>query len=579
MTKSIRKKSIAILFAAMIAAAGLNGCGQVKETEVPTEAAVQEEAADNADVEEAEDAADQDDAAGSDDGDKADADASSVDDAQDTSVAHLKDADIWLSRNTHYVNSDDGLTRLLTCTYDEVMMDDASRKSFPELAEAIDKYNETANDFKENSMAELAEEAKYQFENTDYFVSENNEYTDEKKIKLTRVDDQVFSFTESYYSFAGGAHGYAGTFGVNIDTQTGEEIKLSDVITDEDKLIEAIYEKLDKYYPEVRENYEDADKNVYRYIKGEYKEDMCWAMMPYGISLFFNAYSLGPYALGAQTITLTYLDDPELFSDKYTADNGDWVLSREEALIDVDGDGKSDHVYMENDYVYHEDYNYSEITATNIYINDNKYTFEENSFDNDSLIIKHDDKYYMYVIGVHENDYRLIDFYELSADGAKKIGEYFGNVSPSEMDYDYDSEPNSFTDRIGVIYNPNHFYLSYRLDLLSTFSGIKAFEIGEDGRTHALDELYHVSEKVSPEFTTKIELTVKDVDEAGNVGEEKTIPVGKKFKVFRTDDETFADCRLEDGSLFRLEVDKSDWPRKIDGKELEEVLDGTIFAG
>ena len=468
------------------------------------------------------------------------------------------------------------MTRLMTCEYDEIIWDDESRNDFPELAAAIDSYNADTLKGSESAIEEYSQTAKQQYEdNQEYFM----EYSDDYKVNFARVDDQVFSFISSYYGYSGGAHGYYGNDGVNFDVATGEKIKLSDVISDEDKLLEVLLEKLKTDYPELMENEPGAEENLIGYITGENREYLSWVMMPYGVTFFFNPYALGSYAAGAQEVTITYLDNPELFTDKYSASGDEWAISSSEAYVDVDGDGKSDHIYTDNDYEYYD--NYSEVKAINIYVNDKNYSFDDSCFNYDNIFIaKHADAYFMYVIALHENDYHGIDIYMITGEDVTKSGSFFGNISARDIGFDYTSTENAYSEMKGVLYNPNHFYLSSRMDLISTFGAVKTYHMDKVGRAVPDEgQLFRVSDASGPDLSTKVEITAKEVDEEGNVGEDITIPAGKKFKVFRTDDEAFADCRLEDGSLFRLEVDKSDWPRKINGKELEEVIDGTIFAG
>ena len=570
MKKKISKQMVAFVVAAMLAVSGLSGCGAVKETEIPTETAVLEETTEEVKTEEVEESTEQEETTEEqseveEETEKVDWAAIWPETTQQTSVEHLKDANICIDEYRYDPDSDEDSDIWIGYGFQKLFINDEGRNTFPKLAEAIDKYNDGVEASKETFLSEKAEYLK------NYNGDDSAAYF-KREIKLTRVDDSVFSFieTRNQFKYNGWTQEYYTSAGINIDTDTGEEIKLSDVIADEEKLIGLIYEKLDEWDPTLRERGDNVDDIVIKYINGEYEDELCWVMMPYGITVFFNPGVLIAEAVVPLEITVTYLDNPELFTDKYTADKGNWAIPVSEAYIDVNGDGKSDHVYAES--AAGED-SYEE-TKTGIYVNDKAYTFDNPySHIKEFNIIKNGDAYYMYVITTQESDIIHTFIYKLSGSEVTFIGEEDGVISSGARDYDNDFD----FYRTGCLYNPEKFYLSYTIYMLDVFWGAKTAKIGGDGVASMLDDYYAVSEKVSPEFTAKTDITVKEVDEAGSVGEEKTIPAETKFKIFRCDYESFVDCVLEDGSLIRIEMEKSDpddiWPDLINGKSMYEVLD------
>ncbi|MBO4863469.1 MAG: hypothetical protein J5517_03840 [Eubacterium sp.] len=576
MKNRIRRSTVAFIMAAMIIAAGLGGCGQVEETEIPTEETVQEEVTEEAVTEEATESSEQEETSevqeeseeseaqnyDENEAEKIDWAAIWPDISQASEIEHLKDADICIEDYRYFVNSNDREDILLTYKYQEIILDDASRKAFPKLADTIDKYNlgkgESKNKFFLKNHTNARKEK--------YIKSHNYEtFNGEKNVLLSRVDDQVFSFVEIYSTYKGESIDTYFSSGVNLDPNTGEMIRFSDVIADEDKLIETIYEKLDEQDPGIRGNSDNADSSVVNYIKGENEEDIYWVMRPYGITIFFNPGVIVPRIMGPLEVSVTYLDNPELFTDKYTAENGNWAISLKEAYIDVNGDGKSDHIYWEDDYEDEDGGDSSYITGISIYVNDKKYSFDYNDYSNDiaSTFIKNCNDYYMYVKTTQASDMVYTYVYKLSGSEVTYVGEQDGVIYK------------------GCIYDPEHFYVSHTLFLVQVIYGIKKVKIGDDGLYSNLDKYFTVSEKSSKEITVKTDINVKEVDEAENVGTEKTLPSGVIFKIFRSDYETFADCVLEDGSLFRLEMEKSDsdsyWPNMTNGKGLWEVLEAEEY--
>ena len=80
-------------------------------------------------------------------------------------------------------------------------------------------------------------------------------------------------------------------------------------------------------------------------------------------------------------------------------------------------------------------------------------------------------------------------------------------------------------------------------------------------------------------LTTKEELPCEEVDEEGNLIGSLRIPARTKLTLLRTDDEAVVDLRMEDGRIARVQVSAMQYPHSIDGRSIEELFDGIVFAG
>ncbi len=567
----MRKKITAVCLALSMAL--MSGCAGQSTTDSSDKNVQQSESGETAEnVSEASDSeASSSEESGSDTDASAASDGASEDNASDSASAagSLKDMDMYLEKYTTYSDADDG-HRLFTGSIDKLILSDEAKAAYPKLAGLIEDYN-TQN---ENTLRDNISDASYAAEdyqnNPEYF----SEYTSEDSLSFCRVDDKILSFTDSFNGYTGGAHGYYGVSGKTYDLETETEIDLFDVIKDKDELIEYVKGQLDELYPGLRENEPDVDNCLDSYF-GEYADSICWSMEATGITIYFNPYSIASYAAGMQVIPVLFDKNPELFTDKYTNQEGDWACAGSDSYIDLDGDKVIDHVYAEDVIEYYDDY--SEIEGIKIYVNDKSYEFNLHCFKKDCYTVKKGNKYYLYVIGTSENDWRDLYVYQLAGDEVTEAGSLEGAISGPVSYYDYDEI--SYTNTEGQLYNPSHFYMSTRMDLISTFDGYRLYEADENGIPQPVESMYHCS-ATSIEFTSKVELTLDVVDEDGNVIEEdKRIAAGRVFKPYRTDNKKIADLTLEDGTIVRVEVDSSDWPRKIGGMELEEVFDGTVFAG
>ena len=101
--------------------------------------------------------------------------------------------------------------------------------------------------------------------------------------------------------------------------------------------------------------------------------------------------------------------------------------------------------------------------------------------------------------------------------------------------------------------------------------------ISEDGLVEPLQDYFDIPADFN--LTSKIDVEGKSVDESGNVGDKTTIPANSNCKLYRSDNETYVDLKLDDGSIVRIEIDDSDYPHTVNGIDIEEAFEGIMFAG
>ena len=135
----------------------------------------------------------------------------------------------------------------------------------------------------------------------------------------------------------------------------------------------------------------------------------------------------------------------------------------------------------------------------------------------------------------------------------------------------------SFSDRSPLL-DPACMYLSTRMDLMSSYSAFRAYQAGGDGMPVPLTDYYEISSGIT--LTSKVALTGEAVDtQTGQTtGEEKEIPAGSKCSFWHTNGTDTVDMMLEDGTAVRFHVTR-EWPQTVNGIDLLEAFDGTMFAG
>ena len=97
--------------------------------------------------------------------------------------------------------------------------------------------------------------------------------------------------------YLGGAHGYSGYAGMNYDPESGKLLKLSELVAEEGAFKEKVKEEVLSRYPDVEKDLTEA------YFQEKSLDDMIWTAGCEGITCYFDAYTLGPYAMGTQNVS------------------------------------------------------------------------------------------------------------------------------------------------------------------------------------------------------------------------------------------------------------------------------------
>ena len=154
---------------------------------------------------------------------------------------------------------------------------------------------------------------------------------------IVRADSDVFSVGYYLYGYYGGAHGFQYYGGVSFDAKDGHQIHLSELITDDSLLHQALEQELQYEYPEHEWYWPDVRKRLARHIihgdswnnDGLEYEDMrypySWVLTPQGVCFYFNEYSIGSYVEGYFKVLLPFDQYRGLYTGRYGKTAGDWV--------------------------------------------------------------------------------------------------------------------------------------------------------------------------------------------------------------------------------------------------------------
>ena len=466
--------------------------------------------------------------------------------------------------------AEDGKT-LVDGSYDEILFDENTKNAYPELVKSVNSYDtsikHSVEQFKDENISEIRE----RYAETPTMPLP---YVENNSMIVSRADSDILSFETSTYTYTAGVHGWYGSSGANFDVKTGKELKLFDIIKDREALVTCVQDKIKSIYPNLIESEPGVLDAVIDVFSETNVDNVNWCIKPEGITLFFNPEQLGSYAAGMQVIPVAFSENPELFKDSIHKQEGNWAITGSSAYLDTDGDGSYESLRVEDGYDHEGDNNF--IKEINVVVNDNSTTFELFSYKNSCTWIKSGSNYFLYVTSLEENDWKSTHVYKLSGETVTEVGAVTGYVSASKIEYAYD-ESGFSSEMTGCMYNPDKFYFGNRMNILSTYSGVRLSRVGEDGMPAPIEEWFKAY--ATFEITSKVELELEEVDETGNVVTTNKLDLGTPFTFYRTDGETYVDLQTHKGTIYRVHIDKKEWPQKINGQDVEKIFEGLVFAG
>ena len=441
--------------------------------------------------------------------------------------------------------------------------------NFSELSEALEAYNKSEKDYL----------LKFMDENRDYAMESylergENFYEFESTVTpyVRRADTVVTSILYYGYEYLGGVHGNYYYYGKNYDTKMGKELLLSDVVNDKEKLVSAVLEQLDIHWSDAAL---DESADIEKLLNDE--TAISWTLDYNGITVYFMPYSIASYASGAQMVTVSNGEYPDVLKEEYKktpVSYGVELANNAPFYYDVTGDGKVDEVIFS---AYESDYEGTP-GEVSFYINGDSSYSEEDWFYGAEATFVHtkNGKNYIYVESLRENDYRETACYDLSY-GISRVDSVNGGLRRIY----HEGEDNVITQ--DVLTNPESFYLCSTTQRLSTATGYKEYHIGENGVPESDDRMFVFDEENMLAFTmlTDLKASVCDMKSGELTGKEKTLKAGESVLYVGTDNEKYGYLKASDGTTVRVEVvfEKDKFGYTIDGVNTEEIFDGLFYAG
>lgn len=487
-----------------------------------------------------------------------------------------------------YVNSADGSVQInYSLKTGGLVLSDEEATAYPELNQALTLEYDTLKKNTQEDLNNLKESAE---EMVEYMQGDDNmQLIAEYAPYVLRADENVVSYEQFYDDYYGGAHGYHSYAGFTFDTKTGKKLDLYDVITGEESVKAGIIQELkNKYASEdglVENNTpeEDAD-TFFEYVDSKDQSGaVAWSLGADRLNIYYNPYNIGSWALGIVSVSLPFEKYPDAVKEEYKMGPSDYSVKigiYADYSADIYNDGSFSDVSVYPDGT--DDYANS---ALRIQIQDENGQVTSRVFDDmyyftmEAYYVKNGNRHFLHVFTHSENDWTADNVYEITNGQIRDLGYVEGTPALIRYEYNY-NEDSLFTNSEDVAaYNdPGALYLEKTMNAFSTYSGSRHYHVGSSGLLESSDP--YVAGPAEIVVIVKKALTVKKTDASGREnGKTEVIPVGTKLYFYMTDNESYVIFRYDGDQYGKVSMYNSDWPQKINGEELESVLDGLIFAG
>ena len=472
---------------------------------------------------------------------------------------------------------------LSSLNYDTISIESAG---YDELKKSIDAFNK---DMVENLTTEYADVKSWAaMEAEDIHESEYDaHYHMEESLKVVRADSDYFVILGRNSSYSGGAHGNSGFGGYNFDSKTGKELTLDDILEDKETAAYAIAQNIleehdaEEFYAidydateEVAQ--EQLSNAIYNdYFADGHEYDLTFVLGNNGIHFYFNPYAIAPYAAGIIHAMISYDEQAGMIKQDLNLARENYIESMFYGLYGTDtynadiDNGWYKNISIAAEYGYSDDYQNSWIEKFILYINQGqedevKVETEAYGYGFDSYFIADNGRYFVYTDLLSESDYHTLYCFEVTGGEPKYVGLYPGQLMPGN--------------------DISELKICSRINVLSTYGGVKRYKVGYDGLPDAIDDYYTIINIEMPLTSTK-ELEVYKVseDDITKDLEKITCPVGTKFTFKYTggqkgSEQDWAVFELEDKNLVKIYVDTREYPFLIDGTSEYDYFEILYYA-
>jgi len=227
--------------------------------------------------------------------------------------------------------------------YSGAVLSEDSRQMYPALTETLDQVQNmmirSMEDEYDNLLVTANEELA--FLGNDSFVTKVSTLD----TQIRRADSVAVSVLSDSYLVYGNINGrYLN--GTTYDTETGSQLKITDVITDMDKIPAIVKEELQRHMWNGEFYSETA---VEEYFRNTPVDGIRWTLDYNGVTFYFLSGEIASGGNGHLAATVSFSEYPALFNEKYTKVPDAYIVElplQHSFFTDLDGDGDTEELFF-----------------------------------------------------------------------------------------------------------------------------------------------------------------------------------------------------------------------------------------
>ena len=377
-----------------------------------------------------------------------------------------------------------------------------------------------------------------------------------QNVTTARADEQILSLRDDTYQYVGGAHGMFYREGINFDSKTGNRLTLRDLVWDWDNFAQeasacVIYNLKENYGEELFSDYVETIEAMWL----DENEEPEWYLDGSSIVIVLQEYMVGPYAMGAPEIHLSYVEFSQYLKDAYLPGTGDGVAifqENQEVYLSLPGIYEAVPMMLQ--------YEWTDTGAnSSLWLGENEKPMDYFDVLNDAYIVRSGDEIYCLIeVDMASDDY-VTYVYRLTDGVIEEVTILDAAIDQGNV-------------------NSDGIQMEFRVSLLGTYGAMKTYRFDENGMFATEDTEYALSRNEYA-LTTVVDLPVlMDEEET-----EHTLPAGSHIILTATDDETYVKFKLQEtGQTGVLKVERNEEERyliTVNGMEEQECFEMLPYAG
>ena len=214
------------------------------------------------------------------------------------------------THNARYEGIGDFEKFLMISEFDYVTFREGA-EAYPDMARVMSETAGMITRSQEDEADNILSFAEEMFDLDSYFETQIST----ADIQVRRADSVVVSYLTDSYADYGFVDDFRGMWGSNYDTQTGQQLVITDVIKDMTQIPALVQKELNSHLW-AGEGY--TETVIQDYFKNTPEDGISFTLDYNGVTFYFGDGDITEPGNGGQAATVSFAEYPELFDEKYT---------------------------------------------------------------------------------------------------------------------------------------------------------------------------------------------------------------------------------------------------------------------